>query len=205
MKIILVLYTICSFRYHFLTGVPFIQNSISFEKSSVLFNIGCLYSQIGARQSKIREEGLDRAVDNFLRAAGIFLFIKDNFNNAGEDDVGANSLTMLESLMVCQARECLLQKSVLEGEDDLDVCQEAAYVSSVYSELLSLSLPFSWQCYLQVKQKHYQALSDYYTARGMTRQGVPMTRDAIYSNTCQLPTTNSQRKYLGKTDMTYLC
>ena len=136
-------------------------------------------------------------MDNFLRAAGIFLFIKDNFSNEADDDVGSSYLTMLKSVMVCQARECLLQKSVMEGEDDLELCQEAAYVQSVYNEVLSLPLPCSWLDIIQVKKKHYQALANYYIARGVTSQGVPCDRRGIY----ETQATTHHRQYLGKSSV----
>jgi hypothetical protein len=34
-------------RYDSLTGVPSCQRTVAFEKASVLFNIGGLYTQIG--------------------------------------------------------------------------------------------------------------------------------------------------------------
>jgi hypothetical protein len=55
---------------------------VAFEKASVLFNIGALYTQIGARQDRGTPRGLDSAVDNFLRAAGMFQYIHENFTNA---------------------------------------------------------------------------------------------------------------------------
>jgi hypothetical protein len=58
--------------YDSLTGVPCTQKTVAFERASVLFNIGGLYTQIGTRQDRSTEEGLDTAVDNFLRAAGTF-------------------------------------------------------------------------------------------------------------------------------------
>ena len=59
-------------RYDSLTGVPSSQRTVAFEKASVLFNIGALYTQIGTRQDRTRPTGLDIAVDNYLRAAGTF-------------------------------------------------------------------------------------------------------------------------------------
>ena len=58
-------YILC--RYDSLTGVPSSQRTVAFEKASVLFNIGGLYTQIGTRQDRGTEAGLDAAVDNFLR------------------------------------------------------------------------------------------------------------------------------------------
>lgn len=59
-----------SLRYDSLTGVPSCQRTLAFEKGSVLFNIGALYTQIGARQDRSAAAGIDKAVDAFQRAAG---------------------------------------------------------------------------------------------------------------------------------------
>ncbi len=57
-------------RYDSLTGVPSIQRALAFEKGSVLFNIGALYTQIGARQDRSTVTGVQNAIDAFQRAAG---------------------------------------------------------------------------------------------------------------------------------------
>lgn len=59
-----------SHRYDSLTGVPSCQRTLAFEKGSVLFNIGALYTQIGARQDRSATAGIDKAIDAFQRAAG---------------------------------------------------------------------------------------------------------------------------------------
>lgn len=56
--------------YDSLTGVPAQQRALAFEKGSVLFNIGALHTQIGARQNRSCAEGAHRAVEAFQRAAG---------------------------------------------------------------------------------------------------------------------------------------
>ena len=43
-------------RYDSLTGVPSCQRTVAFEKASVLFNIGGLYTQIGTRQDRGTEQ-----------------------------------------------------------------------------------------------------------------------------------------------------
>ena len=153
---------------------------MAFEKASVLFNIGGLYTQIGTRQDRSTQEGLDWAVDSFLRAAGTFQFIQENYNNAPCSDLGAECLTVLVHLMLGQARECLFEKTVLGlQEKDIDMClelsQEAAYLSDTYIEVIKDiintsvkdSVPYSWLCLIQIKQVHYQAMADYYIALGL--------------------------------------
>ncbi|XP_026919524.1 rhophilin-1 isoform X2 [Acinonyx jubatus] len=56
--------------YDSLTGVPAQQRALAFEKGSVLFNIGALYTQIGARQDRSCPEGTRLAIEAFQRAAG---------------------------------------------------------------------------------------------------------------------------------------
>lgn len=106
--------------YDSLTGVPSSQRTVAFEKASVLFNIGGLYTQIGTRQDRATQQGLDTAVDNFLRAAGTFQYIHENFTNAPSMDLGPETLQMLVQLMCGQARECLFEKSRLGFTDELD-------------------------------------------------------------------------------------
>ena len=170
-------------RYDSLTGVPSCQRTVAFEKASVLFNIGGLYTQIGTRQDRGTEEGLDTAVDNFLRAAGTFQYIHENFTNAPSMDLGPETLHMLVQLMCGQARECLFEKTELSLYDkvgsDLRLClelgQEAAHVSDVYEKVHAAIaqppvkdyVPYSWVCLAQVKQEHYRALANFYTALGL--------------------------------------
>merc|ERR1739844_740068 len=126
--------------YDSLTGVPSSQRTVAFEKASVLFNVGALYTQIGTRQDRSSSKGLDAAVDNFLRSAGTFQYILENFTNAPSMDLSPATLEFLVHLMCAQARECLYEKGELALEDDgnvdVDACltlgQEAAHISEVY-------------------------------------------------------------------------
>ena len=61
------------------TGEPTCQKTITLEKASNLFNIAALYTQIGAKQDRTQLEELDKAVDCFLKAAGIFQHIIGEF------------------------------------------------------------------------------------------------------------------------------
>ena len=212
------------FRYDSLTGVPCSQKTIAFEKAAVLFNIGALYTQIGARQDRATEEGLDEAVDKFLRAAGTFEFIKENFNHAPSSDLEPDCLKMLVLLMLSQARECLFEKMVLSlGDgDDLDSCldlsQEAAHISTSYEEVLRAMVetrvkqcvPYYWLCLVQIKREHYRALADYYVALGLVTQQEDLSDRSVKtlqhlhdlqqlgeSERPAVPRTAEQRKYLG--------
>lgn len=159
------------------------QKSVAFEKASVLFNIAALYTQIGAKQDRTSSEGMDAAVDSFLRGAGIFHYLKQNFSNPPSTDLSPEVLDMLTHLMLGQARECLFEKLVTDTEKRnlsqcLDIAQEAAQVAEVYKQLYRLlstttikdCVPNSWGGLMHVKTEHYTALSHYYVALGLIEQ-----------------------------------
>merc|ERR1712110_21160 len=182
--------------YDSLTGVPSSQRTVAFEKASVLFNIGALYTQIGTRQDRSSLSGLDTAVDNYLRSAGTFQYILENFTNAPSMDLGPATLEMLVHLMCAQARECLFERGELsmyeDGQKpDVDAClslgQEAAHLSEVYGKVFSIMseppvkdyAPFSWVSLAHVKKEHYQALAHFYVAVGLVDHTGEFTNKTI--------------------------
>ncbi|XP_017692865.1 PREDICTED: rhophilin-1 [Lepidothrix coronata] len=122
--------------YDSLTGVPSHQRALAFEKGSVLFNLGALHTQLGARQDRATLPGLAQAIDAFQRAAGAFNYLKENFSNAPSLDMSAPSLNMLVRLMVAQVQECVFEKmTLLRAQNDflarLQLAQEAAKVRTL--------------------------------------------------------------------------
>uniref|UniRef100_A0A3B4HAV6 Rhophilin Rho GTPase binding protein 1 n=1 Tax=Pundamilia nyererei TaxID=303518 RepID=A0A3B4HAV6_9CICH len=178
--------------YDSLTGVPSCQRALAFEKGSVLFNIGALYTQIGARQDRSATAGIDRAIDAFQRAAGAFNYLKENFSNAPSLDMSSPSLCMLVRLMLAQVQECVFERITLTTQDthftsQLRLAQEAARVSDVYllvqqtmtQPLMKDYVPFSWVSMVQVKSEHFRALSHYYAAVALCDH---MCKYKIYSD-----------------------
>nr|XP_005990790.1 PREDICTED: rhophilin-1 [Latimeria chalumnae] len=163
--------------YDSLTGVPSYQRTIAFEKGSVLFNIGALYTQIGARQDRSTSQGVGMAIDAFQKAAGAFNYLKENFTNAPSLDMSMASLNMLVQLMIAQVQECVFEKVTLGGHRNdfltrLGIAQEAARVADVYFLVYHAMtqppvkdyVPFSWATMARVKAEHFKALSHYYAA-----------------------------------------
>lgn len=97
-------------------GIPSSQRTVAFEKACILFNLAGVYTQIATKQDRSTEKGLDIAVDNFLRAAGIFKHIHETFTNAPSIDLKPEFLEILVALMLAQARECLYEKLLLQIE-----------------------------------------------------------------------------------------
>ncbi|EDW07425.2 rhophilin-2 [Drosophila mojavensis] len=170
--------------YDSLTGVPSCQRTIAFEKACTLFNLGAIYTQIGARHDRRTERGLDAAVDSFLRAAGVFRHIYDTFTNAPSMDLKPQVLDVLVSLMLSQARECLFEKLQLQIEAlgltesshlFRDLAGEAAQLSLEYNEMhkniqvndTHTYLPECWAGLVPLKAELYKALAHHYEARSI--------------------------------------
>uniref|UniRef100_A0A3Q3DUK0 Rhophilin Rho GTPase binding protein 1 n=1 Tax=Hippocampus comes TaxID=109280 RepID=A0A3Q3DUK0_HIPCM len=201
--------------YDSLTGVPSCQRALAFEKGSVLFNLGALYTQIGARQDRTTAAGIQRAIDAFQRAAGALNYLKENFSNAPSLDMSGPALCMLVRLMVAQVQECAFESLALGGARDGDasstsslrLAQEAARVSDVYllvqqsmsQPLMKDYVPFSWTSMVQVKVEHFRALSHYFAAVVLL-QKMYMNSDSLVGlvqNICQ-KVDSQQRRKLGK-------
>ncbi|XP_033011830.1 rhophilin-1 [Lacerta agilis] len=166
--------------YDSLTGVPSHQRALAFEKGSVLFNIGALHTQIGARQDRTTLQGVDCAIEAFQKASGAFNYLKENFSNAPSLDMSAASLNMLVRLMIAQVQECVFEKLILLGAQRdflacLQLAQEAARVEEVYSLVYQTMtqphvkdyVPFSWTTMVHVKSEHFKALSHCYAAMAL--------------------------------------
>ncbi|XP_052603996.1 rhophilin-1 isoform X2 [Peromyscus californicus insignis] len=168
--------------YDSLTGVPAQQRALAFEKGSVLFNIGALHTQIGARQDCSCTEGTSHATEAFQRAAGAFRLLRENFSHAPSPDMSAASLSMLEQLMVAQAQECIFRGLLLTASDTPDTCpaqlqlaQEAAQVAAEYGLVHRAMaqppvrdyLPASWTNLAHVKAEHFCALAHYHAAMAL--------------------------------------
>uniref|UniRef100_A0A8C9CXA4 Rhophilin Rho GTPase binding protein 1 n=1 Tax=Phocoena sinus TaxID=42100 RepID=A0A8C9CXA4_PHOSS len=165
--------------YDSLTGVPAQQRALAFEKGSVLFNIGALHTQIGARQDRSCPEGTSCAVEAFQRAAGAFSLLRENFSHAPSPDMSPASLSMLEQLMTAQAQECVFEGLLLQAPvaphdclAQLHLAQEAAQVAAEYRLVHQTMaqppvrdyVPFPWTTLVHVKAEYFRALAHYHAA-----------------------------------------
>ncbi|XP_006152138.1 rhophilin-1 [Tupaia chinensis] len=176
--------------YDSLTGVPAQQRALAFEKGSVLFNMGALHTQIGARQDRTCAEGASRAAKAFQRAAGTFGLLRENFCHAPSPDMSAASLAALERLMAAQAQECVFEGLSLADPAashdclaQLRLAQEAAQVAAEYR--LSMArppvrdhVPVSWTALVHVKAQHFCALAHYHAAMALC-DGSPLAEGEL--------------------------
>ncbi|XP_065175276.1 rhophilin-1-like isoform X2 [Sycon ciliatum] len=165
--------------YDSIQGLPTAQQSITFEKASVIFNVAVLHSQFAAKQDRSTSAGVEKAVEEFEKAAGMFDYLNEKFYNAPSPDMAPDTLQMLSALMLAQAQECLFERrsldtEVLEGGVELaiELAQETARVADLYEKTHQSmgTSPFkgyitrSWVTLAKAKDFHFRALSRYYTA-----------------------------------------
>ncbi|KAG3273477.1 rhophilin-1 isoform X2 [Ictidomys tridecemlineatus] len=168
--------------YDSLTGVPAQQRALAFEKGSVLFNIGALHTQIGARQDRSCAAGARRAAQAFQLAAGAFGLLRENFSQAPSPDMSTTCLCALERLMAAQAQECVFEGLSLPAlalpHDclaQLHLAQEAAQVAAEYRLVHQAMaqppvqdyVPASWTTLVHVKAEHFHALAHYHAATAL--------------------------------------
>lgn len=164
--------------------MPSCQKTVAFEKACTLFNLGAIYTQIGSKQDRTSEKELDHAVDNFLRAAGVFRHIYDTFTNAPSMDLKPLVLEVFVLLMLAQARECLFEKLQLQidtlslnGSTHVysDLAGEASQLMTEYSRIhqniqnnyTHTYLPDCWLGLVPLKAEYYKALGHYYSAKSI--------------------------------------
>ncbi|KAH0821815.1 hypothetical protein GEV33_000976 [Tenebrio molitor] len=190
--------------------------------------MGAIYTQIGAKQDRSTAKGLDAAVDSFLRAAGTFRYIHENFTNAPSMDLRPEMLEMLVQLMLAQARECLLEKLDLQSKENrsvdicLDLAQEAAHLADCYSQVYQIIMneavhdyvPYSWISLVQVKKEYYTGMAHYHVASGVLHEEAAKmsaaTKDTLqflHAETAstqldiRLPKDDSERRLLGESEI----
>lgn len=163
--------------YDALTAHQKTSKSIAFEKASVLFNIGVLWTQIAARKEFNTElKPAQEAIIALQKATGIFTRLKESSCIRGNFSVDLTSdvLDVLVDIFKVQAHECILNWDIKEsGSEDVEcynlLARGAAQLSGRYETLKdSMSkrpcIPLSWITLAEVKSLHFKAIAHYYAA-----------------------------------------
>ncbi|KNC98241.1 uncharacterized protein SPPG_06641 [Spizellomyces punctatus DAOM BR117] len=149
---------------------PISQYSIAYEKACTIFNIAATCSSIGALQNRFEAAGLKMAFNYFQAAAGLFLYINDNFLHAPSLDLSRDSIKTLADLMLAQAQECFIEKVIMEKKKGALVAKLAAQAAHVYqnvadglaNEAIRSQFDRAWIELVKVKAKHFQAVAMYH-------------------------------------------
>ncbi|KAJ1930261.1 bck1-like resistance to osmotic shock [Tieghemiomyces parasiticus] len=146
------------------------QPSLAFEKASIIFNMGAILSNLGTFQDRSEPDGLRRASHYFMFAASMMVFISENFIHAPSVDLNANTLKVLKELMLAQAQECFLEKSLQEQKKDTLIAKIASQTAWMYANVVESMgeclkngiFEDQWLTVCQIKHRYYQTASQYH-------------------------------------------
>ncbi|CAD5122815.1 DgyrCDS11220 [Dimorphilus gyrociliatus] len=115
-------------------GSTVVHADIKFEQACILYNIGCLYSSLGASDTRNTQESLKASCTHFQIAAGAFETVRDSFNPSYSSDFDSDVLTFQSNLLLAQAQECILEKSMSENRKSTITTKIAARIRQFYTE-----------------------------------------------------------------------
>ncbi|XP_047388291.1 tyrosine-protein phosphatase non-receptor type 23 [Sciurus carolinensis] len=116
------------------SGKSVAHEDIKYEQACILYNLGALHSMLGAMDKRVSEEGMKVSCTHFQCAAGAFAYLREHFTQAYSVDMSRQILTLNVNLMLGQAQECLLEKSMLDNRKSFLVARISAQVVDYYKE-----------------------------------------------------------------------
>uniref|UniRef100_A0A672HC10 Tyrosine-protein phosphatase non-receptor type 23 n=1 Tax=Salarias fasciatus TaxID=181472 RepID=A0A672HC10_SALFA len=116
------------------SGKTVTHDDISYEQACILYNLGALHSMLGAMDNRVSEEGMKVSCTHFQCSAGAFSYLRDHFSHSFSVDMSHQILNLNINLMLGQAQECLLEKSMLDNRKSFLVARISAQVVDYYKE-----------------------------------------------------------------------
>ncbi|KAJ4922379.1 hypothetical protein JOQ06_014216, partial [Pogonophryne albipinna] len=107
------------------SGKTVTHDDISYEQACILYNLGALHSMLG---------GMKVSCTHFQCSAGAFSYLRDHFSHNFSVDMSHQILNLNINLMLGQAQECLLEKSMLDNRKSFLVARISAQVVDYYKE-----------------------------------------------------------------------
>lgn len=164
------------------TGAEVTQQALAYEKASVLFNLAARISGTGLEHDRrdARGDGLKRSYAAFRQAAGLLDYIYSNFLHAPSEDMGGTMVQALRSLMLVQAAEIFLEKSIADAKGAALIAKLASHVANTYTSLAEewqdttkfASIPPTWRQVVLYKSKYASSVTQYYRARADDAAGL---------------------------------
>ncbi|XP_075779125.1 tyrosine-protein phosphatase non-receptor type 23 isoform X3 [Pelodiscus sinensis] len=116
------------------SGKTVTHEDIKYEQACILYNLGALHSMLGAMDKRVSEEGMKVSCTHFQCAAGAFAYLRGHFPHSYSVDMSHQILNLNINLMLGQAQECLLEKSMLDNRKSFLVARISAQVVDYYKE-----------------------------------------------------------------------
>ncbi|CAF1254501.1 unnamed protein product [Rotaria sordida] len=133
--------TECSVRFTWEDGFQKDENTyndIRFEEACILYNIGAIYSRLGANETRKTHESMKNACTYFRYAAACFEKLRDQYTSYSADFT-PELLTCQVDILLAQAHETVLEKSLFDQRPH-SVNAHLAMQISEYCQMALLNL-----------------------------------------------------------------
>ncbi|XP_055953488.1 tyrosine-protein phosphatase non-receptor type 23-like [Argiope bruennichi] len=163
------------------SGVAYNITDIEYEEACILYNIGALHSKLGTMDSRCNAEGMKIACTHFQCAAWAFQHLRDTYPQPKGSDMSHDLLTFFINIMLAQAQECILEKSMLDNRKSSITAKIAAQVVDYYKCALGIMVSGSpstdtgsildivgskifkgWKKFIEFKMSYYTSISHLY-------------------------------------------
>lgn len=102
---------------------------IRFEMVCILYNIGALYSKLGAAETRTTPESMKAACTHFQTAVWAFQHLKEHYPQPSGVDLSPEIMKLFQDICLAQAQECILEKSMQDSRKPAIVGKDI-YISS---------------------------------------------------------------------------
>ncbi|GAB1597660.1 tyrosine-protein phosphatase non-receptor type 23-like [Argonauta hians] len=155
------------------TGREYVYHDIKFEQACILYNIGALHSILGAADTRTTAEGMKVSCTHFQCAAWAFEYLRDYYT-AYSQDLSREMMSFHVNLMLGQAQECILEKSMSDSRKSTITAKVAAEIVEYYKMalknsaivydqgILGSSLYKAWKRRMECKMLFYQCIKYFY-------------------------------------------
>ncbi|XP_067267460.1 tyrosine-protein phosphatase non-receptor type 23b isoform X1 [Chanodichthys erythropterus] len=150
------------------SGRNITHDDINYEQACVLYNLGALHSLLGAVDNRLSEEGMKVSCTHFQCSAGAFAYLRDHYNHSYSSDMSGQALSVNISLMLAQAQECLLEKTLLDNRKSHLIAKISAQVCDYYKDCLRVldnsecvpgRIQKEWRKLVSMKISYFRAIT----------------------------------------------
>lgn len=150
------------------TGRNITHEDINYEHACVLYNLGALHSLLGAVDNRLSEEGMKVSCTHFQCSAGAFAYLRDHYSHSYSSDMSSQALSINISLMLAQAQECLLEKTLLDNRKSHLIAKICAQVCDYYKDCLRVlensecvpgRIQKEWRKLINMKISYFSAIT----------------------------------------------
>ncbi|KAL6732882.1 hypothetical protein Aduo_003594 [Ancylostoma duodenale] len=113
-------------------------DDVGFELACVMYNIGAVHAAVAVNESRENEDSIKNAFMHYQYAAWPLQHLRDKLNASkyASVDFDKELLTFFINVLLGQAQECLLEKSLIDHRSNLVVAKLAIHLRDRYQECL---------------------------------------------------------------------